>query len=243
MASTETPETFEFLSPAQLDDRLGRPGGLASELPKSNLSAKDENRINDEVISVSWLLLTCQKLGSLQYPLRLTKRESPDFLLELPNGHKIGIEHTRAVLRREAQKESFRRDKYPETRKSPYFMTHDSNRRDLEAEIRENKPGHGYVADKAELQWASDILAGAIQPKCSISEKESFEHFDEDWLLVQCQFGLPVIGQESFDLALRFLQALVFHARVYESFPKVFVISGSFVGRLQRFDRSWVQLS
>ena len=99
-------------------------------------------------------------LGSRPYaltdfPLKLVKRERPDFLLTL-SGAEIGIEHTEAITQN-AAKEAFLRDgdAGPEVHfLRPASLTEPpKSSEELRAEIAADEMGPGWFGDSVERGW------------------------------------------------------------------------------------------
>ncbi len=128
----------------------------------------------------------------ITYPVRLTHRDRPDFLLTMGN-RSIGIEHTEAVHQNEAHKDFLREKiKGPRT----WFISRvlpgepPKGRKELIKEIEDNNPGDGWEGDSAEIEWA-DAMLHLVRHKLTAINKAGFDRFAENWLLVCDNWSLP----------------------------------------------------
>jgi len=138
------------------------------------------------------------------FPLRLVKRERPDFALEC-NGRTIGIEHVE-TLTPNAGNEAFLRSKghgpevyYPrpmmlgETRKSG---------RQLIEEIEADEMGAGWCGDSVERSWVEAMLH-FIRAKIEVAGKDGFQLFGQNWLLMYDNWHAPALNRKIAVVRLR----------------------------------------
>ncbi|PIR37832.1 MAG: hypothetical protein COV35_07845 [Alphaproteobacteria bacterium CG11_big_fil_rev_8_21_14_0_20_39_49] len=138
-----------------------------------------------ECYSICRLLSTLAKTDYLSYPLSLTKRERPDFLLDC-NGQSIGIEVTEATSTDYSSYQALVQHKNPGHFIEPTHFRHGeriSRKRKqelLEAETLTSIPWSG---DEAEKEW-SLFIKDAIEKKHKKLKELSFDKFNQNWLLI-----------------------------------------------------------
>jgi hypothetical protein len=180
---------------------------LHSRLPSINVKvpprAAGRKKGHVEIYSIVRLLGTLPRAPS-DFPLRLTKRERPDFLVQC-GARMIGVEHTEAVSEN-AAKEAFLRSKghgpdvhfvragsVEEPRKSS---------KQLIAEIEAGHFGPGWVGDSVEREWAT-AMAHFISQKVASANNTGFDLFEENWLLVYDNWTAPALEHEQALMLLR----------------------------------------
>jgi hypothetical protein len=97
------PKLFEIEATDQagLLKALGNRGlDLSSEFESRTERHKANHGLEEEIYLIRRYLLTLSRLGRITYPLKLSARESPDFLL-VTNGVTVGIEVTEATSGRD----------------------------------------------------------------------------------------------------------------------------------------------
>jgi hypothetical protein len=182
-------------------------GALAPTLRACNVVVPERaaGRTKDHVERYSITRL----LGTLSwapedFPLRLVKRERPDFVLEC-NERTIGIEHVE-TLTPNAGSEAFLRSKghgpeayFPrpmvlgEARKS---------RRQLIEEIEADEMGTGWYGDSVERSWVEAMLH-FIRTKIEVARKNGFQLFRQNWLLMYDNWHAPALNREKAVVRLR----------------------------------------
>jgi len=169
---------------------------LKEVLAKANISvpARTEGRTTDHVerSDIANLLSAMMQAELITYPVTLTHRDRPDFLLSMGN-RSIGIEHTEAIHQNEAYKDSLREEingtrTWLISRVLPGEPK--KKRKELIKEIEENNPGDGWDEDSPEIEWA-DAMLYSVRKKLTAISKAGFDRFDENWLLVYDNWSLP----------------------------------------------------
>lgn len=132
----------------------------------------------------------------IEYPLRLEKRERPDFLLQLPSRN-IGIEVTEAVppgwAWADARRERLNHD-------SVVFLHHfkpgeaQRSSEEIDAIVRGESWGAPWVGDAPERQWA-EVMAHFASQKAAVLAKPGYERFSADWLLIYDNWPLPAVKE------------------------------------------------
>jgi len=165
--------------------------------------------------------------GRISYPLCLTKRERPDFLLTLDT-KQIGIEHTEAVSQNEAHETVLReKGEGPDV----YFISHHhpgepkKTAKELKEEIEANDDGKAWCGDSVEREWA-EAMFHFIEKKVATLLKDGFERFEKDWLLIYDNWSLPALDRHK---AAPFLLNLVTENKVLHEFDPIYIITGQYL--------------
>ena len=203
--------------------------------------SKGRTKEHTERYAVAYLLSTLGHRAGLVYPLRLVRRDRPDFLLCMA-GHRIGIEHTEAVPQNEAHKLFLRekgngprihfvpRAKHGEARKS---------RKQLICEIEQNDPGRGWEGDTAEQEW-TEAMSYFVQRKAAKLEEPGFDRFEKDWLLIYDNWPFPHVRSE---VAGEVLYDLLGRTAGIEKFDRVFILRGHHLCDISRAGTSLAPLN
>jgi len=132
----------------------------------------------------------------LTFPLSISHRDKPDFLLKL-GSKMVGIEVTEAVPENNAAIDAYREHKEID---GPFFLKHhlpsaaQLHVADLRREANSNDPGDGWGGDSVEREWAFAMKA-FIRGKIEKSRKLDFELFESNWLLMYDNWPLPALNQ------------------------------------------------
>lgn len=156
------------------------------------------------------------------YPVRLVKRERPDFMLSMGN-RRIGIEHTEAIAENEAHKTVWRQKGYgPQT----WYVSHvlpgepKKKHKKLIQEIEANDPGDGWEGNSPEREWADAMIYSVKHKLCSV-RKDGFDRFEEDWLIIYDNWSLP--APDVHEAAPFFFKA-VQQIGALQEFQRIFVL-------------------
>jgi len=201
---------------------------LLSNLSKIDISVplRSEGRTKDhtERYAVAHLLSALSGTDLIEFPLKLTQRERPDFLLSMASCQ-IGIEHTEAVPQNEAHKTVLREKGHgPEM----HFLSRSDpgetkkTAKDLIREIEANDAGEGWAGDSVEREWVEAIFY-FVKQKVDKLLKDGFEKFDKDWLLIYDNWSLPALDREK---AVPLLLSHINSGGVLQEFDFIFVLTG-----------------
>lgn len=198
---------------------------------------RTEGRTKDhtERYAISHMLSALAGGNHLSYPINLTQRERPDFLL-VTDSVKIGIEHTEAVPQNEAHKTVLRENAGGS---EVYFISHHKpgeikkTAKHLKKEIEENRAGNGWAGDSVEREWPKAMFH-FINTKIDTLMKEGFERFNKDWLLIYDNWSLPALDREE---AVPILLKLSMDNGSFEKFDHIYIITGN---RLYEFSSTGV---
>lgn len=157
---------------------------------------RGRTKLHVETYAIIRLLATLS-VSALGFPLRLTKRERPDFLLEMPSGS-VGIEHVEAIAPNAAHEVMLRN-----TRLGPdVYFPHPhrvgdprNSRSELEERIASNGPAYPWIGDSVEVGWAEDMSL-MLRRKVATARKGGFERFDVNWLLVYDNLTAPGLDHD-----------------------------------------------
>jgi hypothetical protein len=144
--------------------------------------------------SICRFLATYVETKLVDYPLRLEKRERPDYLLRLPSGN-IGIEITEAVPPDWAWLDA-RREKlnYDNLIFLHRFRSGEPQRcrEEIDRIARGGSWGSGWAGNAPEREWAEVMIHFSLQ-KAETLAKPGFERFAADWLLIYDNWPLPAV--------------------------------------------------
>ena len=143
----------------------------------------------------------------IRYPMRIEKRERPDFLLTLPSTA-IGIEVTEVVppdwARANARRETLDSDDLIFLHRfRPGELRRSSQ--EIDAIACSIDPGDGWAGDAPEKEWADAMLYFPSQ-KAKKLAKPGYERFAANWLLIYDNWPLPAV--EDAKAATYFVQRL-----------------------------------
>ena len=189
-----------------------------------------------EYFSIIVYLYANNKLGQLNFPFELIKREHPDFsILCYERSQSKGIEHTLSTLQDYKMAES-ELQKLPEGSKlepdyySPFKKL---PKEEINSGIRqptERLTGQGYSGDRPEIEWA-EIIKNTMHTKTILFNKNHFKKFATNELIIQGDS--PVEFFIDLEVALKYLEPNIkgYLSYAYEKrFDKIHIISkNSFV--------------
>lgn len=198
---------------------------IASRLRSANVEVPGlaSGRQNDDVEIYSVIRVLGSRPFSLaDFPLRLVKRERPDFLLTL-GAVEIGIEHTEAISQNKA-KEEYLRDagEGPDV----YFVRRESLTEPLKTsaaikeEIAANRMTPGWYGDSVEREWVQAMTHFVVK-KSRSTQRPGFARFEKTWLVVYDNWTAPALNLMK---ALPLLRAAIDSAAVWSVFDRVFVL-------------------
>ena len=175
-----------------------------------------------EIYSTVHLMSVLMMDNRIVYPVRLVKRERPDFVLSMGNRH-IGIEHTEAIAENEAHKAVLRQKGHgPETWYISHMLPGEPKKKykKLIQEIEANDPGDGWEGNSPEREWA-DAMIYSVKHKLNAVRKDGFDRLDEDWLIIYDNWSLP--APDVHEAAPIFLEAVQQTGALLE-FQRIFVM-------------------
>lgn len=188
---------------------------------------RNEGRTTEhcETWSICRLLATLVKHSKIGFPMQLTKRERPDFLLK-SEGRYIGIEVTEAVNPEYAKAATLPEADAEGAIIDPSLFkwgTPQRNLHDLRSIVSRKKlTGPGWEGNSVESEYADAILH-VITVKTEKLQAQDFEKFTDNWLAVYCNITLPALELE---LANLYFVERAVNYWSESGFSKVFVEEG-----------------
>lgn len=189
-----------------------------------------------EIWIAARLLATLENASALNYPLEVTHRDRPDFLLNAGSAS-IGIEATEAISQSYAACCALRDREYPDAdidlglfRWGANPLTVDQMRDLL---VRGEMQSDGWAGDSAERQWAQ-YITDIINAKLRKLSSPTFDKFEQNWLAIYDNLPLPHLHLEKAIVALRPLTQQVWTAA--PSFHAIYVERGPVIARIMAND-------
>ena len=178
-----------------------------------------------ETWSICRLLATLAKHDKIDYPIQLTKRERPDFLL-MAGERCIGIEVTEVINQEYAKATTLPEADTDGSVIDPSLFkwgTPPRKLHDLRSIVcRKKLTGPGWEGTSVESEYA-DAIFNVITLKTEKLQTQSFEKFAENWLAVYCNITLPVLD---LDDANQFFMEKAVNYWTEDGFSGVFVEEG-----------------
>lgn len=180
--------------------------------------------------SICHLLATLVKYQSLEFPIKVTKRERPDFCLH--TGQKqIGIEFTEAIQPDYARARVLPDAKSDKSILDPSLFKWGAPKKSL-AELRSTASktkltGPGWNGNEMEDEWSFAILDTSSR-KTSKLNSEGSAKFDKNWLLIYDN-----LDSGDIDLSCSYLVKGLEEYWSKNCFDKIFVETGNFIIELQ----------
>lgn len=201
---------------------------ISSRLRAANVTVpgRASGRHKDQVEIYSLVRVLGSRPYSLtDFPLKLVKRERPDFLLTL-NGAEVGIEHTEAITQN-AAKEAFLRDagEGPEVHfVRPTSLTEPpKSSQELKAEIAADKMGPGWVGDSVERGWV-EAMTFFVEKKFRLLQQPDYPRFERTWLVIYDNWAAPGLKLPT---ALPLLRASLESLATWSLFDRIFILDES----------------
>ena len=156
---------------------------------ENNLSENRTSR-HHEIYTLYLFIIAMYKQAKLNYPCQITKRESPDFLIEMGN-ELIGLEHTIATL------ESFQIaktewEKYPKdslVELSHYLINNEPSKKKADIGIKLSKyelTGAPIYGEKDVKEWVAIVFSQTVKKNSQFKEK-NYEIYPSNELIIEVQ--------------------------------------------------------
>lgn len=171
--------------------------------------------------SICRFLSTYAETNLLGYPLKVEKRERPDFLLSLPSTQ-VGIEITEAVppgwawTAARGEKQNYDNAVFLQ-RFTPGEPKR--SRAEIDAIASGSSRGDGWAGDAPEREWADAMLHFA-HDKAAKFAKPGYEHFENNWLLIYDHWPLPAVDDPK---AASYLAQRISRLETRLPFDRIFV--------------------
>jgi hypothetical protein len=228
-----------FLKANKADDLLKALAAVDISVPGRTKGRTTEHT---ERYSICHLLSTLAETDYLSYPLCLTKRERPDFLLNCSE-QTIGIEITEATSHDYSSYQALIEHKKPGHFIESAIFRHGrtlSNERKKELLNAEKLISCGWAGDGAEREW-SLFIKDAIEKKTKKLQEGSFSKFNQNWLVIYDNSPTSFLNEEdlipyiktlfpigsAFSFDFIFIESSWFKEDSSVSEAKIFVLSNS----------------
>ncbi|KTF40446.1 hypothetical protein [Xanthomonas translucens] len=207
---------------------VDRVGDLASALRAANVTvpgrASGRTHYLVEIYSLIRVLAS-RPYRLSDFPLKLVKRERPDFLLSA-NGVAIGVEHTEAVPQN-AAKEDFLRDfgVGSETHfvRPAAVGERAKGAKEIRAEIEADEMGEGWMGDSVEFSWV-EAMTQFVSAKIQSAKSPDYTRFERTWLVVYDNWPAPILNHIK---AVPLLTAELIKLATWSTFERVFILNES----------------
>ncbi len=174
-----------------------------------------------ELYSVIRLLGSLPR-AAIDFPVRVTKRERPDFLVEF-GVRKIGVEHTEAISQPAAKEAFLRSQGHGRDVKWIHVRSIDEpvkRSKKMIAEIQEDRLGTVWEGDSVEREWAN-AMAHVISEKVASASRTGFDKFEENWLLIYDNWTVPALDREN---GMMLLRSRLNETNPWQIFSRVFIL-------------------
>lgn len=169
-------------------------GSDISVLPRN--AGRTNNQVEKWVMYRALSTLCVNDL--LEYPLRLRKRERPDFLL-VSSGKSIGCEVTEAIngdyLRAKSLPEAANEKSIVDVSKFKWGTAKRSLDELREIVSKDKLTGPAWAGNSVEVEF-SQIVFDVANKKTESLRKSGYERFSSNYLLIYCNQTLPILDVE-----------------------------------------------
>lgn len=204
-------------------------GQLIELLSRTNIKIpaviEGRKEVHRERFVMAYLLATKAE-SLLSYPISVIHREKPDFAILQKNMH-IGVECVEAVPEEWYEIQAIRERKYPDS------ITHGNHyqpgvksltKKDKDEFAAGRRASHPWMGDQPEREWAA-AMAHFIGLKTTKLRSGNYNDFQENWLLVQDEWRVPVHDLNDLQKAVGFCIPLLKEAWTHRCFSKIFINS------------------
>ena len=175
-----------------------------------SVSQLTEGRTKDqrERHNMCYLLSALVHSDMLEYPIKLTSSERPDFILDMA-GKSVGVEVVEAVSENDIHRNMIIETEwkngtgkacYPVTLAKPGEVF--KGKKTLQTELNK-KHSSGLVGDSAEKNWSKAMMY-FIEKKIKVLLKDGFQRCQEDWLLIYDNWS-STFFLKGYDLGMTYL--------------------------------------
>lgn len=170
-------------------------------------------------------LLATLPANRFDFPLAVFHRDKPDIVIQTASCT-IGVEYTEAVPENLAHADVLReRTGGPDT----YWAGHHTpgepkkTAKRLLRDIQANEPGDGWYGRQVEAEWVA-AMAYCAESKIQKAAAADFDLFDENWLLIYDNWGLPNVD---YGQAAPTLLAQLETLSAFSTYASIFVFNSS----------------
>lgn len=205
-------------------------GGLLERLGEFDISVSGWTTRTTEQVerwSICRFLATYAYTPVVAYPLDLSKRERPDFLLRMTH-REVGIEITSALptdwARIQAEAERYDDEGESDGKNlifAPRILPDDTSmaKERVENIARGKELGSGWAGSEPEYDWAVHLVQAFLR-KRDVLLKPEFDKFERNWLIIYANLPFNAVKQPN--AASRFFRALG-ELQFRDTFDRLFV--------------------
>ncbi|SDO54857.1 hypothetical protein SAMN05216213_101283 [Ectopseudomonas guguanensis] len=185
---------------------------------------KGRSHTHRERYLMARFLATTAESQLIDYPLTVTHRDKPDFVLQIAS-NLIGVECIEAVPEEWYEIEAIRGRKYPHAfnfgqKFEPGKKLFNSQQKDEIASG--NRAGLPWMGNSAELEWA-EAMAHFIRLKTEKLRSGDYTETHNMWLLIQDEWRVPIHDPEEIKEAATLCLPLIAHLQVQPCFSAIFI--------------------
>lgn len=181
------------------------------------------------------LLSTLNNSNRLAFPIKIDKSERPDFTMTLNENTSIGVEITEAIQEDYAKAITLPEAQRPESVVDPSLFPWGAPKKSLEEQrdiaSRKALSGPMQAGDDPEKEFAQAIKDITLDKTEKLNE-DDFQRFDENWLGIYDNLGLPIIAPEQKEKAAAYaslaLESYWRESSFSHIFNRIFVETGTY---------------
>jgi len=199
-----------------------------------SVAARTEGRTTDqtEIYTACHLLATLAHISALEFPVRVTHRDKPDF--ELRSGDRmIGIEVTEGISTDYARYCALAEQEFPGVPLDPDYFRHGQPKISLkklrELLSRSQSLAKPWMGDRPEKEWAL-YMRDALEEKLKKLASPKFDKFEENWLSIYD--NLPLTGVHLQEAVTNLMPFLAEHWTRDPHFDVIFIERGPVIARI-----------
>lgn len=116
--------------------------------------------------------------------------------------------------------------------KGPYYISSEKFEKSKKSvdqlleEIIDNPPGRGWEGDSLKREW-SDIMFHFVEKKAANLQKDGFDKFEQNWLLIYNNSNCHLIDKPSKIKAAEFLRKKIDNKKKLNKFDRIYILSDS----------------
>ena len=234
MASTKQPvPEWQALEACSKSDLSGKLSKIDISVPPRGCGRAS---LHVERKRICYLLSTLNNSNRLAFPIRIHKSERPDFTMTLNENTSIGVEITEAIQEDYAKAITLPEAQRPESVVDPSLFPWGAPKKPLEEQrdiaSRTAPSGPMQVGDDPEKEFAQAIKDITLDKTEKLNE-DDFQRFDENWLGIYDNLGLPIMAPEQKEKAAAYaslaLESYWRESSFSHIFNHIFVESGSYI--------------
>lgn len=153
------------------------------------------NTEHTETWTIARLLSTLAESGNLDFPVSLTHRDRPDFLVKSGSAE-VGVEVTEAISKQYAAYCALAEREFPDVFLEPSYFCWDApslTTEQMRELLRQSQmTADGWVGERPEQEWAL-FIQSVVDNKIAKLRHTDFAKYSENWLAIYDNLPLPNI--------------------------------------------------